>query len=731
MLIRYNKLIICIGISLLTSLFKLKILSFVVSFFFLSFPTTSFSKDVSIAVLAFSGTEYAGRTWQPTIDYLNRHIPEHEFSMVAIEPSDITLLEKLVEQQKVDFVITQPISFVELQVKYGATSILTLVDESKYAKFGSVIFTRADSDIANLSEVDGRSIAGATPKGLGGWLIGYNELINQGVNVLESSDVSYLGVQENIVNAVLSGAVDVGIVRTGVIERLAKKNQITLRDIKIINAQIVENFPYLLSTSLYPEWAFVKAGHASKRIAKDIAATLLHMPPGSKEAMARGYWEWVTPIDYQPIHNLMQKLRIGVYENYGKVSLLQYIKDNLLMSILVAFLLLVAIISGLWVLRLNGKLKQVNFFVEQKNDMMLNSVSEGIYGVDTFGRCTFVNQSLINITGWEEADMIGKMQHDILHHTHADGSVHPSDECPVYKTFQDGITRFEREDVFWKKNGDSFFVEYSVTPIRDTLNNITGSVVVFRDITNSLEQKQLERRHRNELEHINRLNTMGELVTGIAHELNQPLTAIATSAFASSKMIEAGKCSTEKMLDVFEVISLQAEHAAGVIRHMRRLSDNAQVDHSMIDINSRIKGVATLMSTNIKDAHVKLVLNLTSNIPEFLAQPIQIDQALINLCKNAIDSMAGNTSNRVLTISTKVDGKILEISIEDSGSGIDSEMQKRLFESFASQKKDGMGLGLSITRSIIERHYGNLYLSSTSKKGSIFIINLPLEMNKI
>ena len=87
-------------------LFKLKILSFVVSFCFLSFPTISFSKDISIAVLAFSGTEYAGRTWQPTIDYLNRHIPEHEFSMVAIEPSDITLLEKLVEQQKVDFVIT-------------------------------------------------------------------------------------------------------------------------------------------------------------------------------------------------------------------------------------------------------------------------------------------------------------------------------------------------------------------------------------------------------------------------------------------------------------------------------------------------------------------------------------------------------------------------------------------------------------------------------------------------
>ncbi len=693
--------------------------------------SVSLAKEISVAVLAFSGEEYASKTWQPTIDYLNRHIPEHEFSVVAIEPSDITSLEKLVEQQKVDFVITQPISFVELQVKYGATSILTLVDESQSSEFGSVIFTRADSDIANLSEVNGFSIAGATPKGLGGWLIGYNELINHGVNVLESSDVSYLGVQENIVNAVLSGAVDVGIVRTGVIERLVDGNKIKLEGLKILNAQKVENFPYLLSTSLYPEWAFVKTSHISKSIAKKIASVLLLMEPGSDEARARGYWEWVTPIDYQSIHNLMQKLRIGVYENYGRVSLLQYIKDNLLMSTLVAFLLLVVIISGLWVLRLNGKLKQVNFFVEQQNDMMLNSVSEGIYGVNTSGHCTFVNQSLTNITGWEKEDMIGKMQHDILHHTHADGSVHPSDECPVYKTFQDGITRFAREDVFWKKNGDSFFVEYSVTPIRDTLDNITGSVVVFRDITDQLEQKQLERKHRHELEHINRLNTMGELVTGIAHELNQPLTAITTSAFASSKMIEAGKCSTEKMLDVFEVISLQAEHAAGVIRHMRKLSDKAQVEQLMIDINSRIKGVATLMSTNIRDAHVKLVLNLTSNIPEFLAQPIQIDQALINLCKNAIDSMADSASNRVLTISTKVSGKILEISIEDSGSGVDSEMQKRLFESFSSHKKDGMGLGLSITRSIIERHYGNLYLSSTSKKGSIFIINLPLEMNKI
>ena len=710
--------------------FKLKFLKLTVSLLLLCLSFVSLSKDIPIAVLAFSGEEYASKTWQPTINYLNRVIPQHEFSVVPVEPSEIKYLEELVEQQKVDFVITQPISFVELQVKYGATSILTLVDESKSSEFGSVIFTRADSDIANLSEVNGRSIAGATPKGLGGWLIGYNELVNHNIDVFKELDVSFLGVQENIVNSVLGGGIEIGIVRTGVIERLVDENKIKLEDLKILNAQKVENFPYLLSTSLYPEWAFVKTSHISKSIAKDVATQLLLMQPGSNAAKARGYWEWVTPIDYQPIHSLMKSLRIGVYKDYGKVSLLQYIKDNLVASLLVAALLLLSIVTGLWVARLNNRLNSVNFLVEQQNDMVLNSVSEGIYGVDLGGRCTFINQSLTFITGWEEKDMIGQMQHEILHHTHADGTPFPEEECPVYNTFSDGKARFVKEDIFWKKDGKSIAVEYSVTPIINKSGNISGSVVVFRDISNRLKQRQILKKHRHELEHVARQNTLGELVTGIAHELNQPLTAITTSAFASSKMIEAGKCSTEKMLDVFDIISLQAEHASSVIRHMRTLLDKGQLELSKVDINDRIKGVMTLMSTNIKDANIELVLRLSDNIPKIMAQPIQVDQVLINLCKNGIESMLENKGDRVLTISTSVHDNILEILIEDTGGGIEDKERDHLFESFSSYKKDGLGLGLSITRSIVERHYGKIYLKSTSKQGSRFAVNLPLRMKE-
>jgi signal transduction histidine kinase len=124
------------------------------------------------------------------------------------------------------------------------------------------------------------------------------------------------------------------------------------------------------------------------------------------------------------------------------------------------------------------------------------------------------------------------------------------------------------------------------------------------------------------------------------------------------------------------------------------------------------------------------VLRLSDNIPKIMAQPIQVDQVLINLCKNGIESMLENKGDRVLTISTSVHDNILEILIEDTGGGIEDKERDHLFESFSSYKKDGLGLGLSITRSIVERHYGKIYLKATSKQGSRFAVNLPLRMKE-
>ena len=704
-----------------------QLIRFLLVALFFNYATLAFAKDIQIGVLAFSGKDYALNSWQPTVDYLNKEITEHQFSLVAVEPSNIEQLEQLVKQRQIDFVITQPVTFIELQVKYSASSVLTLVDESQSDKFGSVIFVQSGSPIQQLSDVKGKTIAGANPKGLGGWLIGYNELINQGVGDFDESKVSFLGVQENIVNAVLAGSVDVGIVRTGVLERLANAQAINLSDLKVLNAKHVSDFPYLLSTDLYPEWALVKSSHTPKTIAKKVASALLSMAPNSEAAKARGYWEWVTPVDYQPIRELMQKLRVGVYQDYGKVSLLQYVKDNLVLSSLLLTVLIILAVTGLLVLKLNKRLKAVNYFVEQQNNMILDSVSEGIYGVDLNGNCTFINRALTQLTGWRKSDMLGKFQHEILHHTHADGSPHLSKECPVYQTFVDGEAKYIKRDVFWKKNGERIFVEYNATPIKDKFDKIVGSVVVFRDTTQQVQQQEAQQKHQRDIEHVARLNTMGEIVTGIAHELNQPLTVISTLAFSGAKLLKSDTYQASKLLEIFDTLLKQSEHAAKVIKHMRKMSDKDRSDFSQASLNDRIQAVLVLLDATIKDKQITVILNLDPLLPNISIQTVQIDQVLLNLCKNAIDAMSASPQGRVLTISTKLVESYIEVLVEDTGTGVDQTIIDRLFDPFSSKKKNGMGIGLSISRSIIERHYGSLTLDKTSESGTRFKFALPIE----
>jgi two-component system sensor histidine kinase TtrS len=689
--------------------------------------SAAIAKSISIAVLAPYGETYTYKAWQPTIDYLQQHIPEHQFKLLAIEPSKVEQLKKMFADQEIDFGIVQPITFAELHLEHNATAILSIVGKSKSSTFGSVIFTRHDSNITSIDHIKDQTIAGATPKGLGGWLIGYNTINDHNEELINIKNVKFLGVQDNIVNSVLNGSTEVGIVRTGTLERMAHEGKIQLSNFNIINQQHAANFPYLLSTELYPEWALVKASHVSKSISKRISSTMLHISPGSREALSGDYWEWVPPLDYHPVHDLMRKLGIGKYEDHGHENLfLHAIKDNPISTTIALLLVLIVLVSSFWIVKLNNRLKKVNFLIAQQNEMILDSVSEGIYGVDLKGNCTFINQSLTNILGWSESDLIGKYQHEIMHHTHADGATHPSEECPVYATFQDGMQRFIGEDMFWKKNGEGIYVEYSTNPIKDKSGKTLGTVVAFRDIT---EQRKNEN-YMQELERSSRLNAMGEMVTEIAHELNQPLTTIATNSFAVANMMKSDGCCNDennnKYLDVLNIISVQAEHAASIIRHLREVSKKDQGEYVDFDLNQSVQNSIVLLESVFKKHSIQLELELSNKLPKVKIQPVQIDQVIINLCKNAVESMVEVKKNkRTLHIESTFDDKNVTVSVIDTGNGINNE--SNLFDVFSTKKKEGMGIGLSISRSIIERHGGNLYLDKTSSSGSQFTFTIPIE----
>ncbi|MEA3302768.1 MAG: PhnD/SsuA/transferrin family substrate-binding protein, partial [Pseudomonadota bacterium] len=595
--------------------------------------------------------------------------------------------------------------------------------------FGGVIFTRADrSDINQLADIKGHSFAAVDETSLGGFQMAWGEMQKVQLSPYDdSSELAFFGTHDKVVMAVREGEFDIGTVRTNILERMVDKGDIELKDFKIINSY-QDGFSYLHSTPLYPEWPFSKLQHTSNQLARQVAVALLNMQLSRPEGTFH-YAGWTVPLDYQEVHELFRQLQLPPYDPQQRFTLLDAIERYWKwLLIALTFLLMMAVMST-WVSKLNRQLKKSKLYLEHQHDLVLDSVCDGIYGVDLEGNCTFVNRSMKSITGWRAEDLIGRNQHQMLHHTHADGTPHRSDDCPVYLTFQSNEPRFVEDDLFWKKDGSGFPVEYSSTPMHDHRGETVGSVVVFRDISERKQAEEEARRHQAELAHMARLNTMGEMASGIAHELNQPLTAIATNAYASIQMLESGNMSNEKLADIMEKIGHQAERSGEIIRQLRQFVRKEQPQRCPLDLNELIEEVLMLLRPEVSKAGVTIQRNFDHSISKVMAQRIQIEQVILNLVKNAIEAMVNSdTETKNLVITTEMGGNhSVIVSVEDSGPGISSEMRDALFDPFITSKKKGLGLGLSISQGIIEAHRGNLYLDSSSGEGAIFRFALPLD----
>ena len=390
--------------------------------------------------------------------------------------------------------------------------------------------------------------------------------------------------------------------------------------------------------------------------------------------------------------------------------------------------LLVLLVLTSRVLQLNQRLSRANTRLERRQQLILDSVAEGIYGVDLQGRATFVNKAMERMTGWRSEEMIGNDQHDIIHHTRADGEPHSRDECPVYATFRDNQARFVDDDLFWRRDGTSFPVEYSATPIRDERGETIGSVVVFRDITDRRKAAERISRHEAEQAHFSRLSTLGEMASGIAHELNQPLTAITTNARACVRMIESGRATMPTCSTVMTKIAEQAERAGEVIRQIRRFVRKEQPEISPTAIDEVFETVMVLLREEARRAGVILYRQIGLGADRVMAQRTQIEQVLLNLARNAIEAMSEQQRERRVLLLARRDGDNVEIRVVDTGPGLGNGSPEHLFEPFVTTKAQGLGVGLSISTGIVEAHGGRLRVDSTAGIGATFYFSLGCAM---
>jgi PAS domain S-box-containing protein len=358
--------------------------------------------------------------------------------------------------------------------------------------------------------------------------------------------------------------------------------------------------------------------------------------------------------------------------------------------------------------------------------LLLNSTAEAIYGLDVLGNCTFCNRACVEILGYESPqDLLGKNMHNLIHHTRADGTHYPIKECRIYSSFRLGVGITVNDEVLWRADGTSFPSEYRSFPIH-TDGRTSGSVVTFLDITDQKEAEKELQAKQSELNHMARLSNLGEMSAGLAHELNQPLTAIAAYAEGALLRRKADTLTDADFELVCQRIAGDAQRAGEVIRRLRNFVQKRQSEPAPVDINRQVHEVCRIVESDALREQITVTTRLPDDLPEVMADPIEIQQVLLNLLRNAFDAISQNESvSRSVRIETRCGtDRDVEVRVIDTGPGLTPQQIEKVFEPFYSSKPDGLGIGLGICRSIIESYRGRIWVEP-SLTGTVVCFNLP------
>jgi C4-dicarboxylate-specific signal transduction histidine kinase len=250
-------------------------------------------------------------------------------------------------------------------------------------------------------------------------------------------------------------------------------------------------------------------------------------------------------------------------------------------------------------------------------------------------------------------------------------------------------------------------------------------------VTDRLRAEEQGRQHLQQLAHVGRISAMGEMASAIAHEINQPLTAVRTYAQASQRLLARG-AQPEDLSNTLERVAAQADRAAEIIRRLRGFMAKEEVRAAPVAPNFIVREVADLCRHEAQQNGVQMQLDLAEGLPRVEVDCIQIEQIVLNLVRNAIEAMQQlpPTSARELTVSTRREGDDVVICVQDSGPGVPPELAASVFDAFFSTKHGGMGVGLAISRSIAEAHRGRLWLEDGTTGGACFKLALPFEQER-
>ncbi|WP_428843084.1 PAS domain-containing sensor histidine kinase [Sphaerothrix gracilis] len=385
--------------------------------------------------------------------------------------------------------------------------------------------------------------------------------------------------------------------------------------------------------------------------------------------------------------------------------------------------------------------------LRRQHQLILNAVGEGIYGLDLEGNVTFVNPAAAAMIGWSVSELIGQSMHAVLHHSHPDGAPYHRQECPIYLAFQDGSTQRITHEVFWRKDGTYFPVEYISTPMRDEDGQLVGAVVTFRDITQRRWAEQVLQRANEDLElkvsertaklrqanqQLQELSDMrSRFVALVCHEFRNPLNNIALSV-SSLRRYDAQLSEQEKQ-DYLVAISANVERMTQIIDDILVIG---KIEAKVLEMAPQPLDLVAFCRELLAEhefSRSELPIEFTCRSRQILAIADErlLRSVLSNLLSNAIRYTPAN--KRICLKLAKRQNQLI-LQVQDEGIGIPSEDKRQLFEPFHRGRNvsniPGTGLGLSIVKQFVDLQRGSLKVVSQVGRGTTFTVRLPIHLSK-
>ena len=331
------------------------------------------------------------------------------------------------------------------------------------------------------------------------------------------------------------------------------------------------------------------------------------------------------------------------------------------------------------------------------------------------------NRYVFERTGYSEKDIMGRNIKEFF--------TEQSQNICDYNFLNPRERRHCRADVeFVCNDGSILNMECSATAVSDISGDFKSFLIIQHDITERKHAEEEARRHQRDMAHIMRLGTMGEMATGMAHELNQPLTALVSYCGTAASLVKSLPLPPQQLGELLGLATEQAHRAGDIIRNLREFVSKESKNKEIFELDRAIYNIITFLKWEVQESGVIIELHLGSQAHKVSANKIQIEQVLVNLVRNSLEALAHAeiAEGRIVIQTRLLPNDIIEVSVSDNGPGIDAAMAGKIFDQFQTSKEAGMGIGLSLSRSIIEAHGGKLWVDKNHQNGALFGFELPV-----